>query len=75
MNEGYVYIHILRPKFIFEKGGIFSSLIERGPRIKKIRRKIEAKLRQDYSDEKIEALAVIMDISTAQLDEQEEKKK
>ena len=50
-------------------------MIERGPRIKKIRRKIEAKLRQDYSDEKIEALAVIMDISTAQLDEQEEKKK
>jgi hypothetical protein len=36
--------------------------MEHGEGIKKLRRKIEEKLRQEFTDEKIVALAVLLDV-------------
>ena len=42
--------------------------VEHSEEVKKIRRKIEEKLRQDFSEEKIISLAVLLDIETKQRD-------
>jgi hypothetical protein len=46
--------------------------VERSEKIKKTRRKIEEKLRKEFSDEKIEALATLLDVNLSKLPVAEE---